>query len=59
MLFVSVNMLLVNLQADCRDMQLEESEYYAGIVDKGTLDAIASGGNKEHVSNEHIMSEDD
>ena len=40
-------------------MLLEESEYYAGIVDKGTLDAIASGGNKEHVSNEHIMSEDD
>ena len=40
-------------------MQLEESEYYASIVDKGTLDAIASGGNIEHVSNEHIIREDD
>ena len=36
-------------------MKLEKSEYYAGIIDKGTLDAIASGGNVEHVSNEHNM----
>ena len=36
-------------------MNLQKSEYYAGIIDKGTLDAIASGGNVEHVSNEHNM----
>ena len=36
-------------------MKQEKSEYYAGIIDKGTLDAIASGGNVENVSNEHNM----
>ena len=36
-------------------MLLEESGYYAGIVDKGTLDAIASGGSGKDVSTEQMF----
>ena len=42
-------------EGDARDLKTEESDSYSFIVDKGTLDAIASGGESSTGAEQHAV----